>query len=77
MIVAELIQKLQDMNPESEVRLAQQPNWPFEYSIGEIVEVDLADDQDEETPKTVVYIAEGTQLNYLPGAVRSELGWGR
>jgi hypothetical protein len=39
MTVAELIEKLQGFSPDDEVRLAQQPSWPFEYSIGEVVQV--------------------------------------
>lgn len=37
MNVAELVEYLEDLDPETEVRLATQPNWPFEYSVGEIV----------------------------------------
>lgn len=41
MTVGELIGRLEEYEPDSEVRLAHQPNWPFEYGISEIVEVDL------------------------------------
>ena len=37
MTAAELIELLQGVNPDTEVRLAQQPHWPFEYSVGEMV----------------------------------------
>lgn len=68
MTVEDLIYELQEMNPEAEVRLAMQPNWPFEYSIGDIVEVDFEDGP-------VVYFGEGSQLDYLPGEACKELGW--
>jgi len=40
MIVQELINELEGMNPEAEVRLATQPSYPFEYSVNEVVEVE-------------------------------------
>lgn len=68
MTVKELIYELRAFHPDAEVRLAQQPKWPFEYSIGDIVQVDLEDEE-------VVYLGEGSQLDYLPGQVSEELGW--
>jgi hypothetical protein len=96
MIVQELIEELRACDPEAEVRLAQQPSWPFEYSIGQIREVALVDDADLEafdsfgdlstderaelnrrakSAPRVIYIGEGRQLAYLPGAASRELGW--
>ena len=79
MRVAELIALLEDMPEDAEVRLAQQPSWPFEYSIGGVVMVGPdagTEDEDEDAPEeNVVYIAESGQLGYLPGAVSRELGW--
>lgn len=51
---------------EKEVRMAQQPSWPFEYSIDsrELIETDQA-----------LYFAEGSQLGYLPSEVSRGLGW--
>lgn len=82
MTVAELISQLEDFDGDTEVRLAQQPNWPFEYSISEIVEVAVGDtDEDDEDAtdepegERVVYIGEGSQLGYLSGNASRELGW--
>ena len=81
MTIAELIEALQEFAEEhgenTEVRLAQQPSWPFEYSIDEVVAVssDSADEDEDETEKPIVYIGEGRQLGYLPGIVSRELGW--
>ena len=52
MNISELIEQLQDIASEHgdniEVRLAQQPQWAFEYSMGQPVVVDLSDgDKDE------------------------------
>lgn len=71
MTVKQLMELLEDYPEEAEVRLAQQPSWPFEYRVGEIVETTDAEG------KTIVYIGEGRQLDYLPGAARDKLGWGR
>ena len=69
MTVQELIEELSCINPDATVRLAQQPSWPFEYSIGDIVE---AADQDG---LPTVFIGEGSQLDYLSSEACKELGW--
>lgn len=70
MTVAQLMAILEDCDPEAEVRLAHQPAWPFEYSVSAVEEYGTDDGP-------VVYIAEGSQLGYLPGEVREGLGWQR
>lgn len=40
MTVQELIDELMEHDKNAEVRLASQPQWPFEYSIDEVVEVE-------------------------------------
>jgi hypothetical protein len=66
MRVEELVEELEQFDPGAEVRKAQQPAWPFEYSVSELVASDDAE---------VVYIVEAEQLEYLPGEVASALGW--
>lgn len=68
--VTDLIQGLEGCDPDAEVRIAQQPAWPFEYAI------------DPPTPlyrststHLVVYLGEGAQLGYLPKPARRQLGW--
>jgi hypothetical protein len=75
--VADLIDSLQSMNPNAEVRLATQPRYPLEYRIDDVVEVASGDDEDEpgHSAEGVVYLAEGGQVGYLPKAVKDELGW--
>jgi hypothetical protein len=77
MTVAELMNELADMNPDAAVRLAMQPRWAFEYSVGAVVEVPAVADESipEEERPTIVYLSEGAQLGYLPGYVSEELGW--
>jgi heme oxygenase len=65
MTAQELIEILEGMEPDAEVRLAMQPQWAFEYSISAAVEAG-----------GMIYLAEGSQLGYLPGEVSNELGWG-
>ena len=69
MTVQELINELNYVNPDAVIRFASQPRWPFEYSFSGPVEV-----EDEEGFPTV-YLVEGSQLGYLPGNVRDEIGW--
>ena len=37
MTVGELIELLEDFDPETEVRLGTQPNWPLQYHIAGVV----------------------------------------
>lgn len=73
MNVRELIQELECYPPYLEVKLAQQPSWPFQYSIGEVVEAKL----DDEDPRkgNAVFIGEGEQEEYLPYGASCSLGW--
>lgn len=75
MRVDELIEELQyirEIHGDIECRLAIQPRWPFEHSISIIAAATLDSNGTEET---IAYIAEGNQLDYLPGAARDELCW--
>ena len=64
MTVGELMEILDAYVPHAEVRLSSQPSWPFEYSIGEVVNVG-----------DYIYIGEGQQIDYLDGEVSDALGW--
>jgi len=87
MNVSELIERLEDMDPDAEVRIAFQPSWPLQYRLGdEIVGEDEISDaeetgDDEEQPdpvRGVVYLSEGGQVYdepYLPSNVRRAIGW--
>lgn len=74
MTVDDLREILEDLEGNMEVRIAQQPSWPFEYSIDRAilkseVEAECEPDEDDECfedddEKDVLYITEGTQLGY-------------
>lgn len=70
MTVADLMYELSQMEPEAEIRFASQPSWPFEYSIDSMVVV-----EDDDAVYPTVYLVEGSQLGYLPGYVKDEIGW--
>ena len=83
MKVKELIEILGKMDAEANVMLAQQPGYPFEYSVaGVAVREEFTEDDDEGSggdprayePGTAandVFIVEGTQLRY-----GSKAAWG-
>jgi predicted DNA-binding transcriptional regulator YafY len=80
MTVAELIARLEEMDPDAVVRIATQPNYPLQAYLYRVVEVDLADDEEEDGEEgTVVYLAEGDQhysSPYLTGhATDACWGW--
>jgi hypothetical protein len=74
MTVRQLIEELEFMNQDAEIRFASQPNWPFEYSIADIVSVDIENRRTGEEEE-VVYLAEGRQIGYLPGEAKNMLMW--
>ena len=75
MNIMQLIQTLEEMveihGENCDVLLAIQPSWAFEHNIGPIAAVQPEDDSQPVT----IYIGEGTQIRYLPGAAKEEL-WG-
>lgn len=74
MTTQELITELEQMNPNSEIRFACQPAWPFEYSVDGVVPVG-DNEEDEEFSSEIIYLVEGRQIGYLPEEVRNEIGW--
>lgn len=47
MTAADLIELLSGVDPDTEVRIAEQPRWPFEYTIDDVVEVKMGADREE------------------------------
>lgn len=70
MTVGKLIRDLQDYDEDLPVRLMMQPNYPFEYSIGGLVERSEFDSNTDdvtdprERSKNCVFLLEGSQLQY-------------
>jgi hypothetical protein len=76
MTVSELVDILSDFDPDTEVRLAMQPKWSFEYTIGEVVCSPDDDDPDAYGDRGyIVYIGEGDQVGYLNSDAKERLGW--
>lgn len=76
MTARELIELLKQYDPDTPVRLATQPAWPFEWEIENVVDAEI-DDGEADEPHTVIYLTEGNQIGYLPGAATKAAGWGR
>lgn len=68
MTVRELREELERFDPDAEVRLMEQPSWPFEYSVAGVWSPDDSEDPDrfepDGRPVEVVYLTEGSQLAY-------------
>ncbi len=90
MTVGEMKELLEDMDDEMEVRIAHQPSWPLQYTVGDVIDAPIFDLDDlEDDPENdevivpddcerVAYIVEGSQHHedpYLPYSVRSAIGW--
>jgi len=79
MTAKELIEELEyaisiNGGNDVEVRTAQQPSWPFEYTIDQAITVEVDDEYADEKNK-IVYLGEGSQLGYLNELASSEMGW--
>jgi hypothetical protein len=75
MKVKELIAVLKELEPNAQVLIASQPNWPFEIELSGVVTRAECDEPDEEgnveakastsdLPPTDVFLVEGQQLRY-------------
>ena len=66
MTVQELIDILEGYESDGQVLFVVQPNWPFEYSIADVVERADFEGSDEETGarSNDVILVEGSQLRY-------------
>ncbi|MEV7121180.1 hypothetical protein [Kitasatospora griseola] len=63
--VHHLIAQLQDVDPNLQVRLAVNPDWPFTHYVGTDVVVHNG----------IAYIGDDGQDGYLPLAVIEHLAW--
>lgn len=62
MTAHELMEILEGVDPETEIRFASQPSWPFEYEIRGTVE----------SEDGIIYLTEGRQLGYLPKEIADQ-----
>jgi hypothetical protein len=68
MTVRDILNRLDGLDPETEVRFAFQPNYPLEYSIDDIVEVNIDGEE-------IIYLGQGEQIGYLQEEVVDALSW--
>ena len=81
MTVGELKQHLYELseagqiNEDTEIRVAEQPTWAFEYATGfGIATSNHAEAGAPEVAKAL-YLEEGYQIGYLPEGVAQQLEW--
>ncbi|WP_412078823.1 hypothetical protein ACLF6K_36060 [Streptomyces xanthophaeus] len=67
--VAEIIEHLSRYAPDTPVRLAVNPEFPFAHALGVIV-LGIGHDG-----RPVVYIGESGQAGFLPALTAQDLGW--
>ncbi|MAF24019.1 hypothetical protein CL634_00320 [bacterium] len=81
MTVGELKQHLYELseagqiNEDTEIRLAQQPRWAFEYATG--FGIATSNHAEAAAPQVAeaLYLEEGHQIGYLPEGVAQQLEW--
>lgn len=71
MTAKDLIEQLQDLDPNTEIRLAIQPNYPFEHEIAN----ELAILPEDRRGNQVAYLVDAGQIGYLPPQAAVACGW--
>jgi len=73
----EILSEVKEKHGDIEVRIAHQPRWAFEYSVSSQCGVSKNEDRykDRGGDETVFYLAEGTQIGYLPRTASLAVGW--
>ena len=81
MTVGELKQHLYELseagqiNEDTEIRMAQQPRWAFEYATRSGIATSNHAEAGAPEVAEALYREEGHQIGYLPQGVSDELGW--
>jgi hypothetical protein len=81
MTVGELKQHLYELsnagqiNEDTEIRMAQQPKWAFEYATRSGIATSNHDEVGAPEPAKAIYLEEGHQIGYLPEGVAQQLEW--
>ena len=81
MTVGELKQHLYELsesgiiNEDTEVRMAQQPRWAFEYATSSGIATSNYAEAGAPEVAEALYLEEGYQIGYLPEGVAEQLGW--
>ncbi|GLY71385.1 hypothetical protein [Amycolatopsis taiwanensis] len=77
--VGDLIAALTTYDPATPIRVATQPNYPMEHTLGHVV-CTPNDAEGDGTPPTdppIVWLGIGGQIGYLPRPAADALGWSR
>lgn len=64
MTVGELMDLLDEVDENAEVRLMTQPEWPFQHGVKGVWMAGALDPDESHAETGVVYIVEGEQLAY-------------
>jgi len=81
MTVGELKQHLYELseegqiNEDTEIRIAEQPRWAFEYATGFGIATSDHADGGPAGAAEALYLEEGHQIGYLPEKVAEQLEW--
>lgn len=65
MTIAELVAALSEFDPFTEVRIASEREWPFEYTIRGVVDGNNLSGPHTGDAKDKAYIVEGEQLGFF------------
>lgn len=74
MRVNELIERLEDADPDAEVRIVHQPHYPLQSSVrGVATAEEIAEygDGDDEYEASIVWVVEGSQISETPYGPRA------
>lgn len=71
MTAKDLIEQLQDLDPNTEIRLAIQPNYPFEHEVA----CEIAVMPEDKRGLQVAYLVDAGQIGYLPTKAAIACGW--
>lgn len=63
--VAELIERLQEHDPDAPLAIASQSAWPMEYTLADVASTD----------ETKVFLIQGDQVGYLTSDDLDATGW--
>jgi len=63
------------IDEDTEIRLAQQPKWAFEYATGFGIATSNHAEAGAPQVAEALYLEEGHQIGYLPEGVAQQLEW--
>ena len=64
MKVSELIEKLKTCDPDANVVMVTQPNYPMLHEVARATTAEHLDEEIDRLPKSTVFLCEGTWVGY-------------